>query len=219
MNTLMTVNLAILVCATLGVLFGTRYLLTRKNLYASMIVLGVACLALGRLYQCARLWTGGLLTERFQPGILGVMGAFSFFFSSNYGQVDSLVDDGGEEMKRYRRLGLIGPVYVAALTIPILLSPSHAGFKVACTLSALMIGCACYFHVKHIFIPDVDRGIVYCLRGYNALALVLSVLIMWELVAMTYGWDTVMIIAGAGECVASFLIVPVMDRGVKKWTT
>ena len=65
MTTLMTVNLAILVCATLGILFGVRYLLTRKNLYASMIVLGMACIALGRVYQCARLWTGGLLTGRF----------------------------------------------------------------------------------------------------------------------------------------------------------
>ena len=219
MNTLMTVNLAILVCAALGVLFGIRYLLTRKNLYASMIVLGVSCLALGRLYQCARLWTGGLLTERFQPGILGIMGAFSFFFSSNYGQVDSLVDDGGERMKKYRRLGLIGAAYVIALTIPILVSPTQIGFKVGCALSAIMMACACYFHVKHLFIPDVDRGVVHCLRGYNALAVALSVLSLCELNALTYGWNAVLVISGAGECIAALLLVPMMDRGVKKWTT
>ena len=219
MTTLMIVNLAILVCATLGVLFGVRYLLTRKNLYASMIVLGVVCLALGRLYQCARLWTGGLLTERFQPGILGIMGAFSFFFSSNYGQVDSLVDDGSASMRKYRRLGLIGPAYVSALAIPILLSPTQIGFKVGCTLSMVMMSCACYFHVKHLFIPDVDYGVVNCLRGYNALAVALSVLSLCEMIALTYGWEPLLVVSGAGECITALLLVPVMDRGVKKWTT
>ena len=219
MTTLMIVNLAILVCATLGGLFGVRYLLTRKNLYASMIVLGMACIALGRVYQCARLWTGGLLTGRFQPGILGIMGAFSFFFSSNYGQVDSLVDDGGAGMRKYRRLGLIGPAYVAALTIPILLHSTHIGFKAGCTLSAVMIACACYYHVKHLFIPDVDYGVVNCLRGYNALALVLSVLSLCEMIALTYGWEPLLVVSGAGECFVTLLLVPAMDRGVKRWTT
>ena len=219
MSTLLTVNLAILACAGFGFIFGFRYLQTRKNLYASMIVLGVTCFALGRLYQCARLWTGGLLTERFQPGLLGMMGAFSFFFSSNYGQIDSLVDDGGADMRKYRWIGFVAPVCVTGLLVLILAKPVHIGFKVGCTLSAVAMSAACYYNLKHLLIPDAEYGVVACLRGYNALALALSLLSMCELVALTYDSQTAFILSGAGQCVALLLIVPVMDRGVKKWTT
>ena len=106
-----------------------------------------------------------------------------------------------------------------ALTIPILVSPTQIGFKVGCALSAIMMACACYFHVKHLFIPDVDYGVVNCLRGYNALALALSVMSLCELIALTYDWNVLLVISGAGECVAALMLVPVMDRGVKKWTT
>ena len=219
MNTLMIVNLSILVCATLGALSGTRYLRSRKNLYASMIVLGVVCLALGRLYQCARLWTGGSLTERFQPGILGIMGAFSFFFSANFGQIDSLVDGGEGCFAKYRIIALAGPLCVAAMLIPVVLSPAGLAFRICCVVVSGVIGVASYFHVKHLLIPDVDYGVVRCLRGYNALALALSVLSMLEMIALAWSGEGLLYAAGAGLCVVTAALVPVMDRGVKKWIT
>ena len=42
----------------------------------------------------------------------GIMGAFSFFFSANYCRVDSPVDDGGPDMRKYRRIGIVGSVCV-----------------------------------------------------------------------------------------------------------
>ena len=107
MKYLLIENLAVMVCATVGFLTGIPYLNTRKALYASMIVQGMICVVLGRLYQCALLFTGGSLTDNFQVGSLGVMGAFSFFFSANYGQIDSLVDDGEKTFRKYRLIALI----------------------------------------------------------------------------------------------------------------
>lgn len=218
MDILMLRNLAILICASIGVLLGFRYLQSRKNLYASMIVLGVACIGLGRLYQCARLWTGGSLISVFQPGILGTMGAFSFFFSANFGQIDSLVDDGGKSVRKYRLFGLIGPIYVVAMLIPILVSPARIGFKVGCAFTFAEMVFACYFHVKHLLIPDVDGGVVKCLRGYNALAVILSVFCMGELIGLAYGWEIVVSTVDAGIGIVSLLVVSVMKRGVKAWT-
>ena len=60
---------------------------------------------------------------------------------------------------------------------------------------------------------------VRCLRGYNALAVVLSVMSMWELIALAQGSQTALIISGVGLSVASLALVPVMDRGVKAWQT
>ena len=219
MNHILIENLAVLVCSIVGFLFGIDYLRPRKVLYANMIVLGMICMALGRLFQCALLWTGGSLTEHFQVGSLGVMGAFSFFFSSNYGQIDSLVDGGGRAFTKYRVVALIGPLYVVSMLTPILLSPAAMSFKVSCVVVSPVIGAACYFHVKHLLIPDVDYGVVRCLKAYNALAIALSVLCMWELIALAQSSKALLYISGAGLCAVALAIVQMMDRGVKKWLT
>ena len=219
MNYLLIENLAVMACAVAGFLSGIRYLNTRKALYASMIVQGMICMALGRLYQCALLWTGGSLTDNFQVGSLGVMGAFAFFFSSNYGHIDSLVDDGGRVFRRYRIIALIGPACVVSMLVPIVLGPATVAFKISCVIVSAVIFNASYFHVKHMIIPDVDFGVVRCLRGYNGLAVALSVLSMWELLALAQGSEPALMISGVGLCIVALTLVPVMDRGMKKWRT
>ncbi len=219
MNDLIIENLAILACAAFSFLFGAfRYLRPKKPLYAAMIVLAMLCVLIGRLFQCILLWTGGSLTERFQIGVLGAAGAFAFFLSANYGQIDSLVDDGGEGFRPYRALAWAGPLLILALYAVVALSPAGRSFKLACALPAAVIASACYFHVKHLFIPDVDYGVVRCQRAYNALALAMGVASMAETAALAYGSKPLLRIAGAVLCAVSLAIVPVMDRGVKKWT-
>ena len=217
MKYLMYENAAILLCAGIGFISGLRYLQNRKTLYASMIMLGVGCIVLGRLYQCVRLWTGGSLTDNFQVGILGTMGAFSFFFSSNYGQFDSLVDNGSKAFAKYRRIALIAPILIAAMFSQIAFSPAQLGFKISCGLACAMIAAACYYHVKHLRIPDADFGIVHCLRNYNAVALCLAVMSVMELVAMAYDNAMLLMVSGIGLCAVTLALVPVMDRGVKAW--
>ena len=219
MKYLLLENLAILACSVTGFLSGMRYLSAGKALYARMIVQGVICVSLGRLYQCVCLLTGGSLTERYQVGILGIMGAFSFFFSANYSQIDSLVDDGGKRFRRYRIIALIGPLCILLMLILILLSPASVPFKISCAIVSGMICPACFYHVKHLMIPDVDYGVVRCLRGYNALAMMLSVLSMGELIALAWDAEALLYGSGAGLCALTLALVPVMDRGMKRWRT
>lgn len=219
MKYLLIENLAILVCSIVGILSGLHYLNFRKALYANMIVQGMICVALGRLFQCGLLLTGGSLTERFQLGSLGIMGAFSFFFSANFGQIDSLVDGGERQFTKYRIMALVGPVAVMVALIPILLSSVNQTFKISSAAVSCIIGVACYFHAKHIMIPDVDYGVVRCLRGYNVLAAVLSLLSMLELIALAWNIDILLYGSGVGLCAATLALVPTMDKGVKRWQT
>ena len=162
MRYLLLENAVILVCALAGLFWGCDYLKPKKPLYASMIVMGEACIALGRLFQCVRLLTGDSLTEHFQVGMLGMAGAFSFYFTSNFGQIDSLVDDGGPAFSRYRLLALAGPFCTLLLYLPILSSEAGLSFKIGCAFVSVIIAASSYFHVKHLFIPDVDYGVVRC---------------------------------------------------------
>ena len=209
-------NLAVLACSIVGFLFGIDYLKPRRVLYAGMIVQGMICISLGRLFQSVLLWTGGSLTGHFQLGCLGTMGAFAFFFSANYGTIDSLVDDGGEKFKKYRIVALVAQLYVVVMMAIIAMSPATLAYKISCGFVCWIIGAACYFHVKHLMIPDVDYGVIRCLRRYNALAVTLSVLSMLEMIALAWNLEILLYASGIGLCVVSLVLVPVTDMGVKK---
>ena len=220
MKHLLAENLAVLICAAAGFACGAvRYLRPKKPLYASMIVLGLGCIALGRLYQCVRLLTGSSITDRFQLGTLGIVGAFSFFFSANYGQIDSLVDDGSREFAPYRRRAWAGPAVIAALYAAVAAGGLSIPGKLVCGGVSAVIGCSCYYHVKHLLIPDVYYGVVRCLRLYNALALVFGILCMLEMVALTRGAEGLLAAVSVLLCAVSAAIIPVMDRGVRAWKT
>ncbi len=212
------INLAMAVCALVGMtLGGLYYLAPRKPLYASMIVLGVGCIVLARTYQFARLLTGLDIIDIFQLGVFGIIGTFAFFFSANFGQIDSLVDDGSKEFFRYRLIAWCGPV---AVLIMYLIAAQNCYFaeKIAYGLVALSVGAASYYHIKHILIPDVDYGVVHCLRKYNSLALFYGLLCMLEIIFVEHRIAMAVLIVGILQCITSIMIVPVMDKGVKLWT-
>ena len=73
---------------------------------------------------------------------------------------------------------MLGPLCVAALLVPILISLAGTAFKLSCAAVSCIIGPACYFHLKHLLIPDVDYGVVRCLRGYMIVAMYIPQLVM-----------------------------------------
>ncbi|MBR1814846.1 MAG: hypothetical protein IJ773_13715 [Lachnospiraceae bacterium] len=213
-------NLAVMLGALSGFLYGgPRYLQPKKPLYASMIVLGITSLMLGRLYQCVRIAAGFPETDGFQIGMLGVAGASSFFFSSNYSQIDSLVDDGGPAFRRYRRIALLGPLLAILLYLPLAFGPQSVGSKASQAVLTVFLAAAFYFHVKHLLIPDVDYGVVRCLRHFNALALALGGFLMVEMAADAYGNKLLLLAVRMVITALAAAVVPVMDRGVKAWRT
>ncbi|MBQ1451238.1 MAG: hypothetical protein II473_02415 [Clostridia bacterium] len=219
MNYLLIENLTVFIFAAAGFFYGAfRYLRPKKPLYASMIVMGVGCVMLARLFQCLYLLSGHLITVSFQIGVMGNSAAFAFFFASNFGQIDSLVDDGGPEFRKYRRIAAAAPISIVLLFVLIFLSPAVLRFKLSCLFPLFVISSASYFHLKHIFIPDVHYGVVNCLRPYNCLALLMAICRIAELTSMAWGSKTLVLLFGSLLSLCVFSIVPAMDRGVKRWT-
>ena len=219
MDLLIYRDLAIMVFAAIGFISGaSEYLRPHRPLYASMIVLGTGCIALGRAYTFMRVLTGLPVNGVFHAGILGTVGAFAFFFSSNYGQIDSLVDDGGDDFIKYRASALLGVAAAAAIYIWILYSPVPRAEKISDGIAAAAIALASYFHLKHIFIPDVDYGVVSCLRGFNVLALIYGMLCMLEMAVSAYGYRLPLAVICVFQCIVAVLLVPVMKKGVHEWS-
>ena len=220
MTLILISNIIICICAFIGFIYGiVKFFKPRKAVYAQMITLAVGCVAFGRLYQVVRLLTGGDMFNGFQLGVFGVIGSLLFLFSANFGAMDSLADDRSREFIKYRLISLAAPV--AALVLYIIFvwfTDLPRSVKIASALVTVFVMQASYFHLKHLIFPDVDLGIIKCLRRYNLLALIYTFLCMAEMVVIGLGNETGILIVGVLIGSVMIGVIVSVERGIKKWT-
>lgn len=220
MNFILTANLFACICAFVSFIYGlVIFFKPNKALYAKMIVLGIGCSAFGRLFQVVRLLTGETIMDGFQLGFLGFIGSFMFFFCANYGLMDSLIDDGCAEYKKYRIIPIAAPLVAVVLYIIlfVFLKSDFLWMILGAVLTFFIIQSS-YFNLKHLIFPDVDFGIAKCIKSYNLLVLIFSVLSISECAAMSMRNDPAVLIISILSGITLLLIVPMLSKGVKKWT-
>ena len=213
--------LALTVCTAVGFGYGLfRFFRGKSALYLRMIIIGVGCAMLGRLFETLQLFVNGELGSGFHVGMLGTIGSFLFFFTANYGQMDSIVDDGSKKFKKYRLIGLLAPISVIALYCVAYGFKGFSETSVALGVQSAVTAMAAYFHLKHLVIPDVEYGLIRAIRSYNLLALIYAYLCMAEMIVESTALPTVCsVIVFVLQCAVMLAFVPVLERGVKKWTT
>ena len=214
-------NIIVCACALAGFIYGgIEFFRPRKALYAQMITLSLGCVAFGRLFNVVRLLTGGTLTDNFQLGFLGMIGSLMFFFSANYGTVDSLVDDRSKGFRKYRLIALAAPVAAILMYAGLfLLSDVSDMWRILGAVLTAFVMAASYFNLKHLIFPDVDFGVVKCLRPYNLLALIYSVSIFVECCAMSRDNELLTLICCCVTGLITAAMIPTVVRGIKKWKT
>ena len=158
--------LALTLTAMFGFIYGVvQFFRKRTALYARMIVFGIGCVMLGRLFETLRFFTTGEFHEGFRVSVLGTLGSFLFFLTANYGQMDSLVDDRSPVIRKYRIIAVLAPLTVAGLYV---LYFRYAGFgedAIVNGIISLVICQTTYFQLKHLIIPDVEGGSFVQLDG------------------------------------------------------
>ena len=210
---------ALTICAMFGFVYGlVKFFRAPSALYSRMIVFGIGCTMLGRLFETLQLYTTGEIHNGFHVGMLGILGSFLFFLTANYGQMDSLADDGSPRLRKYRWIALLAPAAVAAMY---LLTVSFTGWGERALVDgilSLIIGQASYFHLKHLIVPDVEGAVIHSIRGYNLMALIYAGLVMAEMIIRCIPdpgiWKH--LLYGA-LCLILILFIPVLEGGVKKW--
>ncbi len=214
-------NIVTCLCAFIGFIYGMiKFFRPKKAVYAQMITLAAGCMAFGRLYQVVRLLTIGDIVERFQLGVLGVIGSLIFLFSANYGVMDSLADDGTKKFKKYRIIPLIAPLAAAVIYVVFFVLPDRPKLVriVAGIITAVIMG-ASYFNLKHLIFPDVDFGVINCLKEYNIIALIFEFLCIAEMIAYSAESEIAQLVVSILMGVSLLLIVPTVERGIQKWST
>ena len=211
-------NLAIFICTAISFTYGAiRFFKKGKALYLQMIVGGIGCMMLSRAFQFITLLTCGSIPKGFHIGMLGMVGGFLFFLSANYGQMDKLLDDGARENRKYRLIPLLAPIVLAGIYASLFFIPVTADNRAIYGVMTAIIMFASYFNLKHLIFPDVEFGIIRNIRGYNLIALLLALLCTCEILALALNLQIMLLILYAAICVVSVAIVPILEKGVKKW--
>lgn len=215
----MILQILLFVSTAVSFFWGSFHFSGKKvALFKTLVVFAFGCFMLGGVFELVTLLIQGSVPQVFHIGMLAVVGGFSFVYSASYGQMDWLADDGSAGLRKYRLLALLAPLVIAALYIPVLRCDIIPTAKLITGAQFLMLALAAYYNFKHLIIPDVFFGIIASIRGYNLLALLLELLYATRLMAGRVGNEIVWAAASACVVVLCPMVLPVMERGSKKWT-
>jgi len=152
-------------------------------------------------------------------GAFGIFGGFCFLLSANYGQLDSLVDD-GTCSKKARMVALSAPIFYATLIIVMLCnmdSEIEVFNRVLFVINLLPILPASYFCLKHLLLPVDDFGFLRSSRLYNLTVLALGLLFICYLRILITGSDLIKSIWSVVISVSVLCLVLSSRKGVKVW--
>lgn len=216
-----TIGNAVLCAAALIGLFYSliRFFKPKQAMYKKMVACALGCIFIERLYGIVQYAVAGDITPYFQIGSFGNIGCFLFLFSANYGAVDSLIDDGSAEVKKYRLIALAAPAAAVAAAIAILCSPSRPGKTITCAVEMLFAGASAYYSFKHLIIPKQYSDFLSDLRFFHFLSLVLAAGVAIEDILWCYNvTEQIMwIVPYLILLVPVVALAPALERGTKKW--
>ena len=216
-------DLIILVSMISLILYGVKHFFKKgKAFYARLVTLGVGCYTMGTMYHLCQTLTSDHVAEGFTSTHLGKMGFFLFLFTANYGQMDSLLDDGNPRFKKSRYIALIAPIVSVLLFVPCLMVDMPVVTKIAFGLVWICATLSVYYNLKHSIIDDCGFGFAKAIRPYNASAVVLTFvelvqLLLWSVYDIDYGFIYIAISSLVFSIVAIITMIN-LKKGVEAWT-
>lgn len=145
----------------------------KKPLYFQLLVCAAACFALEELYSTVGIWCN-IYNSSINLGMIGVFGCNFFLFSANYGQLDSIVDDGNSINIKAKTIAWLGPIILGLAIIAIVtIFIKQSIFAAIFGVIILAPSCpASYFNIKHLVMPVDDFGFLKATKACNVYALV-----------------------------------------------
>ena len=219
MDLLLIANIIVCLGAFFGFIYGgILFFRPKKALYSQMITLALGCIAFGRLFLVCRILTGGEIVSTFQLGFISIIGSFMFFFSANYGAIDSLVDSSINKGILNKVIPFAAPIIAVVLYLVFFIfSNVSLMWRIFGGILTIFIGFPTYYNLKHLLSPDLDKGVITCLRPYNLLALIYAASALVECIGLSSGNTILAFVSGLISAISIILIIPLIERGVKKW--
>lgn len=214
-------NSYLLICIGFGLTHGIVQSVIRKKLpaYIHFILFSILCTFLSRLvYVLAFMFYDGV-PDRFNVGLLGFAASFFIIFLANFGKMDGLIGDRDRADPKCRVIAMAVPILELVFSVlSLFLGQADFSVRIAFVIISVAAGFSGYLNVKHLLIPDVPGGVIRSLRGFNLTAFLIGLCTLAEIALAVYKSERFVIWVQIVLGVLYAAAVPVLMRGVKKWT-
>lgn len=219
MNTSFYLEVVLFAASFFAFLYGAiRHFKKDEALFLQIIICAVGSVALGQLCLIVMTLTAGAPVG-FHVGMLGGFGCAFFMFSASFGQIDGLCDDRSAAFKKYRLTAALAPLLIILSYGFVLFCGISFEMKIIYGAYFVFYAMPAHFFLKHLFLPDIEVGIVSSIRKYNAAGLMLVLVNIATIICRVNGLQTaeaVLMLVGAALYIPLIIL---LEKGILLWTT
>lgn len=221
METLVTlinaVGVAVLILSSV---YGMIQLFKRKvPMYFQLTVCAVWCYSVQTIYSILITLCAKNYRDFSDLSFLGTAAMFMFLASSNFGQFNTLVDEGGKRLRKIRLAALAAPILAAAYYVFICVCYEWQNVWFAISFAVVMIPLAIssYYNVKFTLMKDDGTGFIRGAKPVNIASLVTAVCYLLYVYAGYAGTAIFETLTSFVAALAISSIVFFADWGRKQW--
>ena len=215
MNSLFISYIIMCIASLICVFIGASLTHPKNPSFVIFCYFGYVVFFFGRLYEVARILLDADLYNTFELGFLGIVGAFSFWLSSNFAikhKVDLKVD------KKIITKCLVPALLCYVLYIITLLGTTTTLENIIDFIITLFAGSNVYYYVKNIILINKDKtNTLKELKFYCISGIIFCVLILLLLISFAHNLNILLIIVSVLIGLDLIYMMILFKEGVKKW--
>ena len=205
------VNISSIIC----VLIGYKLLHPKQPLYVTLCYLGFITFFFGRVYELSRLVLHLELYNTFEFGFVGIVGAFSFWLSSNF-SIRQKVNIKANQKTII--ISLIGSIAVGLLYFVILNGTVNKLERIIDFIITLYAASNVYYNLRHLLLCNDDKtNLLNTLKMYNIFELIFSVLLLLLTISFAYNLNSLLIVMSILLGIDLLLMILSFKKGAKEW--
>ena len=215
MNSLLISYSIVCLSSLMCVLLGCKLLHPKQPLYVTLCYLGFIAFFLGRLYELSRLVLNLELYNTFELGFVGIVGAFSFWLSSNF-SIRQKVNI--KASKKDVIICLLASILVFSSYFLIINGTVNKLERIIDFIIIIYAASNVYYWLRHLLLIKVDKtNLLKKLKIYNFTGICFSLLIVLLDVAFAYSKNTILLVTSILLGIDLLLMIVTFKRGVKEW--
>ena len=205
------VNISSIIC----VLLGYKLLHPKQPLYITLCYLGFVVFFFGRFYELSRIILNLELYNTFELGFVGIVGAFSFWLSSNF-SIRQKVNIKANQKTII--ISLIGSIAVGLLYFVILNGTVNKLERIIDFIITLYAASNVYYNLRHLLLCNDDKtNLLNTLKMYNIFELIFSVLLLLLTISFAYNLNSLLIVMSILLGIDLLLMILSFKKGAKEW--
>ena len=215
MNSLLLSYSIVCISSLICVLLGYKLLHPKQPLYITLCYLGFIAFFLGRVYELSRILLNQELYNTFELGFVGIVGASSFWLSSNF-SIRQKVNIKANKIDIIKCL--VASILVFSLYFLIINGTVNKLERIIDFIIIIYSASNVYYYLRHLLLNKEDKtGLLNELKMYNIFGICFSIFIVLLAVAFAYSINSLLFAMSILLSVDLLLMIIAFKKGVREW--